>query len=218
PPPDGAGAHPLIAGSGWQVDWGSELASSQAQLMSNLKCDWATWRDTASGMEELPINCVTWYETFAFCAWDGGRLPTEAEWEYASAGGADNRLYPWGQQALDSTRASYDCSYDGTGDCAFTDIAPVGSLLAGAGRWGHQDLAGNMYEWVLDWHDWNWYAGGGSLCDNCANLTSASYRVFRGGSFTSCYDDTANLRAASRFPDPPTFRYNSAGVRCARTL
>jgi len=213
PPPDGAAAHPLIPGSGWQAGW--SLASSQATLIGNVKClsTYETWRDTPNGTEELPIGCVNWYEAFAFCAWDGGRLPTETEWEYAAAGGDENRLYPWGSATPENTLAAFDCLYAGTSSCAFEDIAEVGSLPAGAGRWGHKDLAGNMYEWALDWYDSGWYAGGGAVCDDCANLNTDSNRVVRGGFFSL---GAGGLRAANRDSRYPTNRYHSLGFRCAR--
>ena len=109
PPSDGAGAHPLIVGTGWQAAWNANLASSQVELQSNVKCSatYQTWTDTVGANETYPINCVSWYESFAFCLWDGGRLPTEAEWENASAGGAENRLYPWGQQAPSASTANF---------------------------------------------------------------------------------------------------------------
>jgi formylglycine-generating enzyme required for sulfatase activity len=216
PPVAGAGAHPLIGGSGWQGGWNGNLPSSQAGLISSIKCSstYQTWRDTTSGTEQLPMNCVSWYESFAFCAWDGGRLPTEAEWEYAAAGGSENRLYPWGSQAPSNSLAVYDCGYDGSSGCAFTDIGSVGSLPAGASRWGHKDLAGNMWEWALDWYDGSWYAGAGNACNNCAHITNASFRVFRGGHFG---DYGSEVRAARRNYYYPTYRLNAIGFRCART-
>ncbi len=215
PPVEGAGAHPLISGSGWQAAWNVSLPSTQAALISDLKCysSYQTWTDTPGSNETYPINCVTWYEAFAFCAWDGGRLPTEAEWEYASAGGAENRLNPWGQQAPDNTLAVFNCQWGGTpGTCTASDRAPVGSVPAGQGRWGHHDLAGSVWEWALDWYSSSWYSGAGNPCENCANLTSSSTRVRRGGSWS----DSTPPRVAFRYGHSPTQPYNGLGFRCAR--
>jgi formylglycine-generating enzyme required for sulfatase activity len=216
PPPDGEAAHPSIAGSGWQRAWNTELPLTQADLIGSLKCKakFQTWRDAPSGTEEMPINCVSWYAAFAFCAWDGGRLPTEAEWEYASAGGSENRLYPWGQQTPDNTLAAFFCTYDGNGGCAFEDIVVVGSVPAGAGRWGHEDLGGNMMEWTLDWYDANWYSAGGAICNDCANLNVAPRRTARGGAFDL---PGSQLRAAYREYDVPDNRNYYIGFRCARS-
>ncbi len=209
-PADGAGAHPLIAASGWQSPgWDSDLPASKTALKSVLKCNpsYQTWTDGASGDETLPINCVNWFEAFAFCIWDGGRLPTEAEWNYAAAGGSEQREYPWGS-GVDSSYAVYDCMGDNVSGCTFADTLPVGSKSPkGDGRWGQSDLAGSMWEWTLDW-----YAGHVNPRNDCANLTTASNRVVRGGSW---YDSAANLRAAYRVGGSG-HSYN-VGFRCARS-
>jgi sulfatase modifying factor 1 len=211
PPPEGAGAHPLIAGTGWQSAWNTSMPATQAALMTNIKCTptYQTWTDAAAGNEQYAINCVNWYEAFAFCAWDGGRLPTEAEWEYASAGGDANRLYPWGSggPSVNPALANDGYSYQGP-------FLNVGSHPLGAARWGHQDLAGGMYEWVFDWYDSSWYGGAGNTCNNCANVTNASRRVIRGGYFDS---GGFYLRAAGRGNCGPSDRSYGVGFRCART-
>jgi sulfatase modifying factor 1 len=86
PPAAGAGAHPRITGSGWDSTWNTNLPATTAALTTNLKCS-TTWTDTAGSNESKPVNCLEWYAAFAFCVWDGGRLATEAEWNYAASAG-----------------------------------------------------------------------------------------------------------------------------------
>lgn len=201
-PHAGAGANPLVVSSGWNSAWDASLPADQAALTAGLKCgSYPTWTDAPAANEGKAINCVDWYEAFAFCAWDGGRLPTEAEWEYAAAGGAENRLYPWGNAAPSSGYANYS----GNG------VAGVGSY-GGIGKWGQFDLAGNVWEWVFDGYDASWYSGGGNGCNNCAQLGGGS-RVLRGGSWINIGD---YLRAANRSNLTPSGRYDGDGFRCAR--
>jgi len=82
------GANLAITGSGWDSTWNTNLAANTAALRTALKCDatYQTWTDTAGSNESKPVNCLDWYTAFAFCAWDGGRLATEAEWNYAASG------------------------------------------------------------------------------------------------------------------------------------
>lgn len=213
PPQPEGGAHPRIPGSGWNGAWTANLTADAAALKAALACDptFATWTDTPGANELLPINCVTWYEAFAFCAWDGGRLPTEAEWNYAAAGGAEHREFPWGP-GISGMHAVYYCKGDGSaaGDCAFTDILPVGSKSPrGDGRWGQADLAGSVWEWTLDAYDDYM-----NPCNDCANLGGAGDRVIRGGDFAF---DSSNLRAAVRLNSAPSSRSAYVGARCART-
>lgn len=205
PPAPGAGAHPKIADSGWRAEWNAKMPANADDLLAGVKCEWTTWTDVAGAKETLPINCVTYYESFAFCAWDGGRLPTEAEWEYAAAG-TENRLYPWGSAAPDGTRASY---YSGGGT-----ISPVGSHTSGRGPFGHLDLAGNVWERVLDYGVYDDTAESfyGTACTDCANLVEAPLRMMRGGAHNTTGED---LRAARRFA-LDTGGLPWIGVRCAR--
>ncbi|XXT44809.1 formylglycine-generating enzyme family protein [Sorangium sp. So ce513] len=217
-PAAGAGRHPLIEGSGWDAGWDSNLPADAAALRDAVMCDatYLTWTDEAGRHEHLPMNCLSWYVAFAFCAWDGGRLPTEAEWNYAAAGGSEQRLYPWSKPAdsttIDGSYAVYACTGDvtGAGTCAFGNIQPVGSRSTkGDGKWGQADLAGNMWEWVLDW-----YASHPSECNNCANTTPASYRVIRGGGW---FSGASVLLSSFRDGFGPSGRSSVVGARCART-
>jgi len=89
---------------------------------------------------DKPVACVTWFEAEAYAKWRGGRLPTEAEWEYA-ARGPRSATYPWGSE-FDSSR----CNVVGS-----TGLKPVGSYPQGASWVGALDMAGNAMEWVQDW-------------------------------------------------------------------
>jgi formylglycine-generating enzyme required for sulfatase activity len=216
PPATGAGANPLIAGTGWDSTWNYFLAADTTTLQTNVQCDttYQTWTNTPGNNENLPINCVDWYEAFAFCAWDGGRLPTEAEWEYAATGGSEERVYPWGSTVLgpNADLAIWGCYYNPSWSCSgVTNIAPVGSVPAGNGKWGQSDLAGNVFEFVFDW-----YAQYVVPCNDCADTTEAANRVGRGGGFS--VTNASFLAAAHRFYyNPAMTRYNTLGMRCART-
>jgi len=215
PPAVGDGANPKIAGSGWVSAFDTELAADTAALKAALKCDAAypAWTDAPGANETKPINCVTWFDALAFCAWDGGRLPTEAEWNYAAAGGSEQREYPWGA-TIDATKASYNCQGKGEGkaNCVFSDMLPVGSKSpAGDGKYGQTDLAGNVWEWTLDWAR-NPYRL--AACSDCADLQIAPNKTFRGGGFPneSFYQTTA-----TRVDDVPQDRDYDVGFRCARS-
>jgi sulfatase modifying factor 1 len=220
-PDTGAGEHKNLPGSGWEASWNSFLAPDTAALMAALKSDTCTsqtsktWTDVPGHNENLPINCVTWYEAMAFCAWDGGYLPTEAEWNYAASGGGDQRAFPWstppGDTTIDISHASYGCSADGKSGCDLSDIVAVGTKTAGDGRWGQSDLAGNVAERLLDYG----VPPYSTPCVDCANLKigTTENRIFRGGGYNGFPD---NLRTALRFGTPPNQRDPYGGFRCAR--
>jgi formylglycine-generating enzyme required for sulfatase activity len=211
-PSTGEGAHttPAIPGTGWDTSWSLPASAAEFQNASHLTSDpSATWRAAAgsgspAGDEDWPITCINWYEAFAFCIWDGGYLPTEAEWEYAAAGGSNEWTYPWGNTPnTDPLPANY----------LYTNASPfvaVGSYPAGNGRWGQADLAGSMWEWVFDWYVDPFSP---ATCNNCANTTASTYRVIRGGGWS--YD--ANYLTAARrntyFPANPLVHI---AARCAR--
>jgi len=203
-----------VAGGGYEPGWVAADDGNVAPTDANLVCKvpYSTWTSTAGTQENLPIDCVNWQEAYAFCIWDGGFLPSEAEWEYAAAGGSEQRAYPWGptHPGTGSQYAVYACYYpSGAGTCkGLANIAPVGTSAAGAGRWGQLDLAGDVWEWNLDW-----YAAYAGPSTDGAHLEASLFRVFRGGNFNS---GTSYLRPPYRFYYPPTFREYGVGLRCAR--
>jgi formylglycine-generating enzyme required for sulfatase activity len=220
PPQAKAGAHASIAGSGWDPSWNPKLVADPQALIAAVKCNATaqTWTDTSGGNEDRPMNCLTWYEAMAFCAWDGGYLPTEAEWNCAATGGDQQRAYPWsnppGSLTVDGSRASYfdgtNCVGDGMAGCALTDLVPVGTKPDGDGRWGQSDLGGNVAEWMLDW-----LSPYPTPCADCASLTAAADRVTRGGSFGL---SAFFMRTIDRRPTAPMDRSPGIGIRCARSL
>jgi serine/threonine-protein kinase len=172
-----------------------------------------------------PINCVDWNMADRFCRAEGKRLPTEAEWEFA-ARGSDGRKYPWGD-AAPSIKHLNACGAECTAwgkkhgaplEALFTDsdgfatTAPVGSFPQGVSRWGIEDLVGNVWEWVADYH--------GPYTDadqrDPAGPATGATRVMRGGAWNGAYSDW--VRPSFRFHDAADTRSHGVGFRCAKTL
>lgn len=164
-----------------------------------------------------PVIYVSSKEAIAYCQWlstkeaRSYRLPTEAEWEYA-ARGTDNRVYPWGDR-LDAghyanfadKRTSFPWS-DQNIDDGYAETAPVGKYPRGASPFGIEDLAGNVYEWCLDFFDF--YRGQSRV--NPRGPVSGTKRVYRGGSWKS---RAASLRASARAFNVPEYSANDVGFR-----
>jgi formylglycine-generating enzyme len=216
PPPAGGGAHAAIANSGWDPTWNASLGADTTALLANIASCGAigTWTAEPDGSEGRPMNCISWFEAMAFCVWDGGYLPTDAEWNFAAAGGAEQRAFEWssppGDITVDASYASYECLGDGTGSCSVTDLTVVGSKPAGDGKWGQSDLGGNVYAWLLD--------SGGTVvfinpCVDCASVDDTGERIARGGSYR---DALGEMRVGVRSSFDESVRADVFGARCAR--
>ena len=162
------------------------------------------WRDVASGKSDHPVVLANWHDTEAYCEWAGRRLPTEAEWEKA-ARGTDGRVYPWGNERPTREHCNFYHDVGAT--------TPVGKYSPqGDSPYGAADMAGNVFEWVADWYDKDYYAV--SPKDNPQGPAAGEYRVVRGGSWIANDD---GVRAAGRHDRTPDGRNVRYGFRCARS-
>jgi formylglycine-generating enzyme required for sulfatase activity len=174
-PTPGSGKHTHLAGggiqgvpspeTGWDASWPALPTDKQSWDSSLIGPPTApgswTWTSDPGPNENRPIYRQNWYESYAFCIWDGGFLPTYREWQYAFVGGAEQRWYPWVGNTLTCCHAEYTpCSADPP------DV--VGNSPLGNGKWGQADLVGNLREFLLDTPPVGF--GDPGDCTDCATL------------------------------------------------
>lgn len=213
-------AHEVAISRGFWIDTTEVTVASFAEFKAAGGYDdeslwsekgWA-WRERNAGAElpepcfeqqpDEPQACVTWYEAEAYAAWRGGRLPTEAEWEFA-ARGPESRIYPWGDE-YDPDLANLDGG---------TAPMPVGSFPEGASWVDALDMAGNLMEWVSDWYSTTYYSEG--VRDDPTGPADGSIKIEKGGWWGPPDDAGAYIgRAAFKYyEDPPFYQDQHIGFR-----
>jgi sulfatase modifying factor 1 len=227
---NGGGGAPVFE-TGWQESWNAYLPTTKAGwdaslLSTSCSGDAApptnTWRPAATAsLENFPIDCVSWYQAYAFCIWDGGFLPSSTEWNRAAAPPdptTGQRVYAWGSNPpLPDCKLAIWGDYYGGGSFSSNGVAmglinigPVGTPSAGRSLWGQLDLTGNVWEWTLDY----WTGVSLDPCVDCADTAAGTQRIFRGGSFT--VSDLRLLNNSYVGYSPPEVGHGDVGFRCAR--
>jgi formylglycine-generating enzyme required for sulfatase activity len=159
-----------------------------------------TWRiDDVPSRYELPVRWVSWWDAESYCTWAGKRLLSEAEWEHA-ARGTDQRRFPWGND-FDPARVPSN-----------QDLWPVGTRTNNVSPLGVYDMAGNVWEWMYDWYDPQFY-GYPNVNNNPRGPDQGDQKVMRGGSFTNAPDD---LRTTKRIKNDASSSHRDVGFRCGK--
>jgi formylglycine-generating enzyme required for sulfatase activity len=167
------------------------------------KGDARTWRtEYTPGKDSHPVVWMSWNDAYAYCDWASKRLPTEAEWEKAARGN-DARLWPWG--------SNWDSGYLNSSEGGRKATTPVGSFANGASFYGVMDMAGNVWEWVNDWHGAGYYQNGET--SDPRGPEGGVDRVLRGGGYNNGIHD---VRVANRHKGGQAGYAFDHGFRCAR--
>ncbi len=168
-----------------------------------------TWNDSQFNHPKQPVVAVSWFDAAAYCGWlttftgASFRLPTEAEWECAARGGAEGKLYPWGDEPPES-QLNYDSRWR---------RGPEQTAGGAPASLGLYDICENVHEWCSDWYQADYYRA--SPERNPRGPQTGTRRVSRGGSWRH---QVKISRCAARSSIPPQFQYTDYGFRIARDL
>ncbi len=192
----------------------------------------ANWRhpegpqSTIVGRENHPVVHISWDDASAYARWAGKRLPTEAEWEWASRGGLKNQIYPWGNESVNKSpykANSFQGKFpyqDDALDGFKTTTAPVKSFRANA--YGLYDMAGNVWEWCSDWYRNDYYKKSGLLNPKGPKDSydpdepGVAKKVMRGGSFLCNDGYCSSYRCSARMKSSPDSGLQHTGFRCVK--
>jgi formylglycine-generating enzyme required for sulfatase activity len=184
--------------------WLGQCTVTNAQFHRYCQETGAPFPTESNEGDEHPVVYVIWSEASAYGAHYGLTLPTEAQWEYA-ARGAQDRLYPWGNDWDEQKCCNY--ANHGPGGRSY----PVGSFPQGASWCGALDLAGNVFQWCRDWYAADYYAH--APATDPPGPDAGDQRVERGGSW---YNNAEGCRSTYRCGFDPTYRAGNLGFRCAK--
>ena len=170
---------------------------------------------TVADRTRHPAVHVSWRDADAFCQWAGGRLPTEAEWEYAARGGLEGSVFPWGDELepegvhrMNVWQGSFPDHNSGAD--GFIGTAPVDSFAPNG--YGLYNTTGNVWEWCADWYDPAYYAA--SPARNPSGPARGTHHVMRGGSYL-CHESYCNrYRVAARSGNAVDSSTGNLGFRC----
>ena len=198
----------------------------------------AQWRhpygpgSNTRGLDDHPVVHVAFSDALAYAKWAGKELPTEAEWEFAARGGLAGRLYSWGDEFRPENKAMAN-TYQGKfpvkdmGADGFAGVAPVRSFSPNG--YGLYDMAGNVWEWISDWYQADYYeqlaAKGGTVRNPRGPAASfdpaepgVKKRVHRGGSFLCTDQYCTRYMVGTRGKGEVTTATNHVGVRLVKDI